>query len=95
MLRSSSICSFASLQVAPVSHRTSTSAPLIIWTVMSTTGGPGELLTSDPPSSNGGGKGGAEQGTDPLTVEVPFMFTDILINGVSPISDTSVTAQVQ
>ena len=43
----------------------------------------------------GGGKGGAEQGTDPLTVEVPFMFVDLLINGVSPISDTSVTAQVQ
>ena len=39
--------------------------------------------------------GGGEQGTDPLTVEVPFMFVDLLINGVSPIADTSVTAQVQ
>jgi hypothetical protein len=43
----------------------------------------------------GGGKGGGENGTDPLSVEVPFMFTDILINGVSPIDDTSVTKQVQ
>jgi hypothetical protein len=43
----------------------------------------------------GGGKGGGENGTDALTVEVPFMFTGLLINGVSPINDTSVTAQVQ
>ena len=42
----------------------------------------------------GGGKGGAEQGTDPLTVEVPFMYTGITINGVSPIDDDSVTRQV-
>jgi hypothetical protein len=42
----------------------------------------------------GGGKGGGENGTDPLSVEVPFMYTSILINGVSPIDDTSVTAQV-
>lgn len=42
----------------------------------------------------GGGKGGAEKGTDPLTVEVPFMYTGITINGVSPIDDDSVTRQV-
>lgn len=43
----------------------------------------------------GGGKGGGENGTDPLSVEVPFMYTGITINGVSPIGDDTVTAQVQ
>lgn len=43
----------------------------------------------------GGGAGGGEKGTDPLTVEVGFMYTGITINGVSPIDDDSVTSQVQ
>lgn len=42
----------------------------------------------------GGGKGGGSLGTDPLSVEVPFMFTGITINGVSPIDDDTVTQQV-
>ncbi len=33
----------------------------------------------------GGGDGGGEEGVEALTREVPFMFLDVIINGVSPI----------